>query len=514
MQTVNLAIAADANIEYREDGTLVVRPNTSKEYGDWGARRTTPMHPNRPDNYARYQVPGTHHHLALLGGILGGCRLSQIAVMSHTAKEMLINGDLVDIEFTADKDVVCLVANDYIINTTIIGPHRQLRLPVPDGVEIVILRYSDGWHRIDYKISRKSEKVTPLSPADIAIAILNGTSDSVLPNRPNTPRGELLCVNDACVLTSKLDALIVVADRRGVRSITSVEDGGCAVYAAVGNTITEIYVDDSGTVVNDYVAVARLTPTPMEQLQAYIKDNIGKRVNVTLSVDEIRVKYDAFLSEHGYALTSVGITSAGKYIWASDKPIALMCRDFKTDTIYIAPWSSDVLDSNILYLADAITGVVSDLDVLNGILSSGGRCDDCHRAATNVKVEERRYVPFIEYYKSLNVDPYRIDTTWSATKFRDMHGANLSAVNNLMLVTSSGVCPWVGTTYALEERLMLSYLTADGQLLIGRYTTLSKNDYMEAIKAITGMDYDVSVLDRLFGTSNGVPVNTPTSNPD
>lgn len=483
MQTVNLAIAADANIEYREDGTLVVRPNTSKEYGDWGARRTTPMHPNRPDNYARYQVPGTHHHLALLGGILGGCRLSQIAVMSHTAKEMLISGDLVDIEFTADKDVVCLVANDCIINTTIIGPHRQLRLPVPDGVEIVILRYSDGWHRIDYKISRKSEKVTPLSPADIAIAILNGTSDSVLPNRPNTPRGELLCVNDACVLTSKLDALIVVADRRGVRSITSVEDGGCAVYAAVGNTITEIYVDDSGTVVNDYVAVARLTPTPMEQLQAYIKDNIGKRVNVTLSVDEIRVKYDAFLSEHGYALTSVGITSAGKYIWASDKPIALMCRDFKTDTIYIAPWSSDVLDSNILYLADALRGGNYSIKTLSKILQTTGRHTGCpsHCSVPKHLTEDIKYTPLRDYITPLDI--VDIDsTTYSPMTIKTVVGKKYDGVEGLSILTSKGVCPWMEVTPKDVTRIALMYpCVATKTLYVTHYSAATKGQYNDCV---------------------------------
>lgn len=518
MQTTNIAIGNGAQLEYLQDGTLIVRPNGSPPSPHWarsdippiGVAIDTTRYPNRMEGSESDVRP----HLVMLQTLLQGVKLSQLRVTTRDRVDVVSESDLVTIHFSTENEILVMTQNDVVMSITIVGAARRVTFPYPYGCAVIGLRWKWGdWHRTDYRVEYKqivTPPPPPLTQADIAIAIINGTSDDVLPKRDMSAiPEEVLCVGAECKLVTKEEALLVVANpAHQVRSITSVDSTNTVVFASVGDTIIEIAMEDGVVKTKEYIAVAKLKPTPLESLQAYIKDNQGHRVNVTLNDSEIRSKYATELDEQGYVLTDGGVMPYGE-VPRRYRNIALMCRDYKTETIYVAPLkfgTFDVLDSNLLYLADAILGVDSDPDVLNNIIRSGGLYAECYRAAStlDVKVEERRYIPFIEYYKSLNVNAFRISTDYSAKLFRDMHGADLAAVNNLMLVTTKGVCPWVGTTHLNDERLMLSYLTNGGALLVGRYMALSKNDYREAIKAIKGEDYDVKAIDTIFGTVNGV----------
>ena len=529
MQPTNIAIGNGATIEYQPDGTLIVRPTGTPVQPTWSRGHVIPAGVAQDNTRYSGRAEYTYHgpvdimpQLAMLQKLLAGIKLSELRTTTRNSQVVAYEKDTLHLRYLMNNEILVISQNDVVMNIYIIGVSQQITIAVPHHCVITgLCLKAGGWHRTDYQVQYTQPVQPPLTQAAIAIALIDGTINNLLPKRElfESPE-EVLCVNSMCALDSAMEALLVVATpERSVRSITSADTTHTVVFASVDDVIIVINTIDGVVEVKDYVAVAKLKPTPLETLQAYIKDNLGRRVNITLSASEIRTKYQSALAEQGYVLTDRGVIPYGKVPHKS-RCIALMCRDHKTETIYVAALkfdTIDAMDSNIRYLADAILGVDSDPVMLNNIIRSGGLYAECYRATStlDVKVEERRYIPFIEYYKSLEFDARRVEGDYTAKVFREIYGTDLSAVANLMLVTSKGVCPWVGTGQHIGERLMITYLSSCGALRVSRYMALSKNDYREAIKVLSGKDYDVNVIDTIFGTVNGVytPTDDTTSNP-
>ncbi len=500
--TLNLAVAVGANIEYRADGTILIKPKgfevkaTQTQPQEWREPQSPPVGAREHDIQQQRQ--------AILHDVSSGIRLSNLGVNPSSVAEVYADNGLVRFNLTTRLDILLIAEKQDVLRAVLPGESPTITVPVLPGQLVVLLVWQQGTlYRTDHLVKATPPK--PLTPAVIAVALIEGNLDKLLPPPDRDTVTEVVVVDGVCTVPTSPDTIVAVTNcNNEVCSITSSDSNTAKVFANLNDYIYTISVTESVANVNLFECVDKLKPTPLESLLSHIKDHPESKVNVSLTAGEICDKYSQRgLQESGYLLSASGLFPITDDLRSLHGQIAVIHRDYKTSVIYIAG-CGDTYRSNILYLADAIAGLDSDTEVLENILSTGGKYADCTRVpnTTLATVEERRCVPFREYFSSLTYNRKGVDyEIHSAGSFRDMYGKDLTMVDNLMLVTTEGVRPWSSQSPVGVGRLMLTYLKGSGDLVVARYSTTPRAVYAEMIKVLKGKPYDADIIDAIFSTA-------------
>jgi len=274
------------------------------------------------------------------------------------------------------------------------------------------------------------------------------------------------------------------------------------VHGGVGGTMgsqqgpvteTPLFMGSLNTPTSDVSVVKPVVVTkptdpslPVDLLLEYISENKQSNVSVELSANELRYKFG-----RGFGILEdvMVITRDGVMAWSptsaespSSKRIAVIYRDRVEGVTHVAPYSN-VLRSNVKYLADALRGGNYSIKTLSKILQTTGRHTGCpsHCSVPKHLTEDIKYTPLRDYITPLDI--VDIDsTTYSPMTIKTVVGKKYDGVEGLSILTSKGVCPWMEVTPKDVTRIALMYpCVATKTLYVTHYSAATKGQYNDCV---------------------------------